>query len=267
MKKAVALLLLSLCLALTGCAERYRGYAPLSGLQASEYGSFSAETTYSYDGRYYAEQRIEENENSKWKMVVLHIYRAEDDHEIAFYALERAVDFWGVCWETDSYNIWVQSGDVGCYCLRFEENGGWTRDWNAVMPENIISRYKMRNGSFEYGIVFSADGQFAASKDLSGNIQILPASAVRSAESEDGGGYFIDPAAENITLLPLEEKQAEQYGGLCWEKDANRLWVRFGDEARCIAQVGGVWQWDDGACPPDSVCLAYRYDGSIARRP
>ena len=44
------------------------------------------------------------------------------------------------CWENDSYNIWVQSGDLGVLCYRMSDEV-WTLDYDAVRPDYIISRY------------------------------------------------------------------------------------------------------------------------------
>lgn len=52
----------------------------------------------------------------------------------------RAADFWGVCWESDTYDIWIQLGDIGVRCYHYDK-GKWTVAPNAVQPEYIFSNY------------------------------------------------------------------------------------------------------------------------------
>ena len=52
----------------------------------------------------------------------------------------RAEDFWGICWEKDSYNIWTQSADLGISCFEFQ-NGEWIENENLSTPDYIISKY------------------------------------------------------------------------------------------------------------------------------
>ena len=274
MKKVIMLAFaLMLCAALSACSLLdFRGKWPPDNWNPKEYSSFSPETTYSFDGKYYAVQRAVRPEGAEVDCIELTIYEADTDAEIAVYVLERAWDFWGICWEKDSYNIWIQSADVGTYCMKYE-NCGWKKDYYAVMPEGIIDIYRMSNGSFEYSMVFSSDGRFAANKGSLWNedeqawsdersIVIRKASCVNFF---DDGGYWIDASAGVEASFPLTEKQESDFGGLCWEKDRYKLWVRFGNEARCIKFDGEAWAWDDTAVRPDYIAFRYKWDGSIAR--
>ena len=56
------------------------------------------------------------------------------------YIFGRAEDFWGICWEKDSYNIWTQSADLGISCFEFQ-NGEWIENENLSTPDYIISKY------------------------------------------------------------------------------------------------------------------------------
>ena len=100
---------------------------------SDDYGSFTIGKTYSYDGNYYAVS----NENDT--MIVVTVY-SSDDIEVFSFEPCRRMDYWGICWENDSYNIWVQSGDLGVLCYRMSDEV-WTLDYDAVRPDYIISRY------------------------------------------------------------------------------------------------------------------------------
>ena len=52
----------------------------------------------------------------------------------------RKSDFWGVCWENDNYNLWIQSGDVGVVCYSLK-GGDWVLNSDAVRPDYIVSKY------------------------------------------------------------------------------------------------------------------------------
>ena len=100
----------------------------------TEYGSFTIERTSSYDGKYYAYMTQHD------QMIVVNIY-SEDDTEVFTFEPCRKSDFWGICWENDSYNLWVQSGDIGIICYT-ESDEVWSVDDSAVRPDYIISKYE-----------------------------------------------------------------------------------------------------------------------------
>ena len=100
----------------------------------TEYGSFTIEKTSSYDGKYYAYMTQHD------QMIVVNIY-SEDDNEVFTFEPCRKSDFWGICWENDSYNLWVQSGDIGIICYT-ESDEAWSVDDSAVRPDYIISKYE-----------------------------------------------------------------------------------------------------------------------------
>jgi hypothetical protein len=90
--------------------------------------------TSSYDGKYYAYMTQHD------QMIVVNIY-SEDDTEVFTFEPCRKSDFWGICWENDSYNLWVQSGDIGIICYT-ESDEVWSVDDSAVRPDYIISKYE-----------------------------------------------------------------------------------------------------------------------------
>ena len=120
------------------------------GAQDQEYGSFTPYDVESFDGKYIAKQVVERRffGDANMNYVRVDVF----DHESgeladSFYAA-RAWDFWGICWEEDSYNIWTQSADVGIYCYRYED-GTWRRDEQAERPEYIVSRWEAKEAAKE----------------------------------------------------------------------------------------------------------------------
>lgn len=127
MKKLVCVLLF-VCFLFVGCQQSYF---------KEDWGSFTSEKTYSYDQRYYAEQKTIEIDDVR--LVEISIYNTEDEQVYSFVPA-RASDFFGMCWENDNYNIWIQSADIGVICYSCE-NEIWTEDNTATRPDYIISKY------------------------------------------------------------------------------------------------------------------------------
>ena len=98
-----------------------------------EFGSFTMEKADSYDQKYYA--TTEKNGD----MIKVTVFSASGDEVFSFEPC-RASDFWGICWENDSYNIWIQSADIGTICYSMTDEK-WTLDSNAVKPDYIKSKY------------------------------------------------------------------------------------------------------------------------------
>lgn len=99
-----------------------------------DYGSFTIERTYTYDKKYYAECTVQSS-----GMILIEI-TTRNNIRVSSFKPCRASDFWGICWEYDNYNLWIQSSDIGCICYSF--NGEeWERNKDAVMPDYIIRRH------------------------------------------------------------------------------------------------------------------------------
>ena len=136
MKKVVYLfLVLTLLLTFVSCSNREIKVDP------QEWGSFSPNKTISYDNKFYALQTVNEND-----YIVVTIYETETDEEVYSFSPARALDFWGICWENDTYNIWIQSSDIGDYCYQYD-NDTWILDEEAEMPDYIITRHELRFGN------------------------------------------------------------------------------------------------------------------------
>ena len=64
----------------------------------------------------------------------------ETKTQVDYFYPTRAWDFWGICWENDTYNIWIQSADIGIYCYKYEDDQ-WQKDASAERLEYIVSKY------------------------------------------------------------------------------------------------------------------------------
>lgn len=100
------------------------------------WGSYTYKKTYSYDHKLYAVQTVEDS------MIVVTVYKTDSNEEVGNFIPARAFDFWGICWERDSYNIWTQSADIGDYCYKYVD-GKWICD-GMIPPDYIISKYDER---------------------------------------------------------------------------------------------------------------------------
>ncbi|MBR0463004.1 MAG: hypothetical protein IJJ23_01280 [Clostridia bacterium] len=242
----------------------------LAGCSISE-DSFSSGVTRSHDNKFYAVQTLTKPENAKVNYVQVTVYDSETDEAVDSFLTERATDFWGICWEADTYNIWVQSGDIGTYCMIWD-NGVWRRDvytsircyctdgvwyqeadYPRHMPDGMIDRFRMRNGSFEYIYAYSRNTRYCAG---------------RGSRPEEVSGSWIDgidicemSTGRIVFFYPLDLNC--DFRGVCWERENDNLWVRVGDDAFCLRYDDGSWIRDDNLTRPEYIALAYNWDGTI----
>ncbi len=125
MKKMIVCLLslLSMLLVFSSCQSNN-----------SNWGSFTSERIESYDHKYFANQKVSDSN------IVVTIYNNETKTEVFSFTPARSHDFWGICWESDTYNIWIQSGDIGVLCYQYD-NETWILNKDAQRPADIISKY------------------------------------------------------------------------------------------------------------------------------
>lgn len=122
-------------LIISGCGSQGTNAAS----DADSYGSFTDEKTYSYDEKYYAVCESVEYEGG-WHDIEVSVYTADSGELVDSFFVARSRDFWGICWESSTYNIWIQSGDTGVVCYKYDD-GQWVRDESAERPDDIISKY------------------------------------------------------------------------------------------------------------------------------
>lgn len=137
-RKKIVLLCFCILFLLCGCANQSSETETTFDL----WGSFTPDKTYSYDEKYYAVQEVKKEPyvDDYVSYIYVCIYEAETDTLIFRFCPARAMDFWGICWENDTYNIWTQSGDIGVFCYKYEDME-WKRDESAQRPEYIISKH------------------------------------------------------------------------------------------------------------------------------
>lgn len=99
------------------------------------YGDFSPERINSFDNEFYAQTMPLATD-----MIEIQIFSTGGDIVAEFQPC-RSSDYWGICWEKDSHNIWVQSGDVGYVCYT-QEGKEWVKAEGAVKPDYIHGKYE-----------------------------------------------------------------------------------------------------------------------------
>ena len=134
--KKVLFITLFIVILLSGCTN----YPPEEEDLFESFGSFTPYKTYSYDEKYYALQKVEKNFIDGFNFIKVCIYEAKTDTLVFYFYPARSMDFWGICWENDTYNIWIQSADIGIYCYKYD-NMEWEKDTSAIRPDYIISKY------------------------------------------------------------------------------------------------------------------------------
>lgn len=124
-------------LSIVSFAFQPSGYSPRAPEEdqaaANTYGSFHTETVSSFDGQL----RLEIEDKSP--MIVINVFHEKDNALLYSFEAVRKWDFWGVCFEKDNYNIWVQSSDTGTICYQYDD-GEWRYNPSAVKPAYIISK-------------------------------------------------------------------------------------------------------------------------------
>ena len=210
-----------------------------------DYGSFSPDITFSYDEKYYAVQTLSKPEGKNVNYINVTIYENGTNILIDSFLTERAFDFWGVCWEDDTYNLWIQSADIGTYCMRHEE-GKWIRvdDPSLQMPKGMIDRSRMRQGSFLYVSAYSNDNCYVADRSLLEGCLVI-----RNV-----------PTNEIVFRYPID--QIDDFRGVCWDNN-NNLWLRSGNAALALRYDGETWIYDNSLTRPDEVVFAYKWDGTV----
>ena len=146
-KYGALILIFLMCLMLRGCLDLLAGPADRPAPEAtgapSDNGSFTVGvpgTVISDDGKLYAEQSLQHDPADDVNYVKVTVYDAENRLSVGEFIAARAMDFWGICFEPDNWNIWVQSGDEGVFCMRWDD-GRWVKDRDLPVPDSIVTRH------------------------------------------------------------------------------------------------------------------------------
>ena len=114
--------------------------AQIEAFGAPQWGSFTDDEITSSDGKYTASYSSMYFGEYNAHMVIVTVRDAETKQIVSSFIPARSSDFWGICWEEGTHNIWIQSADIGICCYA-ENEGKWTLDENAVRPESIVSKW------------------------------------------------------------------------------------------------------------------------------
>ncbi len=127
--KKVLCLALAMVFLLSGC-----------GLSSREenLGVFTLKKSFSYDKKYYAVMDYVTYDGVE--TAIVDVYLTVDDSRVQAIKVARSADFWGYCWEKDTHNIWVQSGDTGVFCYSLKGKK-WKLNESAERPDYIVSKY------------------------------------------------------------------------------------------------------------------------------
>ena len=105
-----------------------------------KWGSFTDAPVTSSDGKYTASYIARLFGEKNTSMIVVDIRDAKTGRLAGSFIPARSSDFWGICWEEGTHNIWIQSGDIGVQCYA-KDGAQWVLDEDAIRPENIVSKY------------------------------------------------------------------------------------------------------------------------------
>ena len=112
---------------------------PETGVQT--WGSFTNADVTSSDGKYLAKHAAKWTDKNVYEqMIQVDIYDAATEELVDSFVPAPARDFWGVCWEEGTHNLWIQSGDEGVCCYS-ENDGKWTLNKGAPRPESVVSKW------------------------------------------------------------------------------------------------------------------------------
>lgn len=131
MKKIISVFLIALMLiTFSACSN--------NDTKEDNWGSFTSEKAFSYDDKYYATQTVEKISDVSY--INVSVYLTENDEFVYSFTPARTMDFWGICWENNSYNIWIQSADTGTHCYKYGEDS-WALDESLTLPDYIKTKY------------------------------------------------------------------------------------------------------------------------------
>ena len=196
-------------------------------LKQHQWGSFTdEEKLYSYDGTYYSIQTIEHNGwNGK---VIIRLYSSINDELICELEPCRSCDYYGMVWENDRYAFWIQSGDIGTFCIELV-NGEWVENWKRKVPDYIESKYD----DFEQLEFFTTESNQDSFDYAYYSIETI----------EDGKvNIRIYTSTDDELVCELEPCCSTGYKGMVWEYDRYAFWIKSDDIGTiCIELVDGEW--------------------------
>ena len=122
MKKLICLAAI-LLFVLTSCKSNETNIS----VTEEQLAKFTTNMTATYDSEYFAIVGVNVDENDS--TAVINIFSADGDSVYSFDTV--SIDYFlGICWEKDTYNLWVLTSDNGPVCYK-HENREWSLDETA----------------------------------------------------------------------------------------------------------------------------------------
>ena len=125
---------LCLCLLLAGCAR-----AEDTRMYCSASGSFTGGECASWDGKYIARPYAGKGDGT----VSIEILEAETGIIAARVKTGHSPELFGICWDREGYDVYVQSADADVGVLRFKD-GAWREETAAWVPDCILTSRDVR---------------------------------------------------------------------------------------------------------------------------
>lgn len=180
-------------------------------------GSFTLDRAYSYDGKYYADI------DHSGDMIKIKVFNADDNKNVCTIDSERRLDFWGICWENDSYDLWTQSADVGLIRYKYE-SGIWAKDPEAIRPPEIVSKWE------NYSDMPSASYDKKYYIERAKRIDF---------DTYEIGVYDME-TKEQAYLFQTDENKS--FEGMRWAESGYIILIKYDDSEERIEYKDGKWQ-------------------------
>lgn len=129
MKKLLCLTI-AMLLILTSCKENNKTSQQAS-ITEKQFEMFTTDMTPSYDNKYFAIMGVK-SENDTF-LAIINVFSDIGDAVFSF-TVGNIDNFFGICWERDTYNIWILSADKGMTCYEYN-NEEWVLNESASLPE------------------------------------------------------------------------------------------------------------------------------------
>ncbi len=105
----------------------------------------------SYDGKYTLQTVVEEGEEGSGTIHYVNILIVDNtigEEVLSIERVYRVFDFHWAIWETDSYNFWLKSGDIGTSYYEYQEDSVW-KEYTLVISDG---KYQLREHYGKDGI-------------------------------------------------------------------------------------------------------------------
>ena len=124
--KKILILTMIVLLMITGCNSKNTALDEVQ-ITKEQAEMFTTDMTASFDSKYFTIMGASVEDDKT--LAVVNIFSEMGDSVYSFTA-GNIDNFFGVCWEKDTYNLWILTSDNGAMCYK-HENGEWSFDETA----------------------------------------------------------------------------------------------------------------------------------------